>query len=93
MSEIFEIDLPEQFTIASVMSVSEKMFESFKSGAKEVSIKANNVVRADAAAVQLLCSFSKTAADEHMSYSFYQPSDGLNAAVKTLGMIDFLQTK
>ncbi len=93
MSEIFKIDLPEQFTIASVMSVSEKMFESFKSGAKEVSIKASNVVRADAAAVQLLCSFSKTAKDEHMNYSFDTPSDGLRSALETLGMVDLLQTK
>ncbi len=93
MSDNFEIDLPEQFTIASVMSVSEKMFESFKSGAKKVSINASKVVRADAAAVQLLCSFTKTAEDEHMSYSFDQPSDGFNFAIKTLGMNDSLQPK
>lgn len=86
MSDIFEIELPEQFTIATVMSISEKMFESFKSGAKEVSIKANNVARADTAALQLLQSFAQTAKKEHMSFNINDPTDSFIRSIEIIGL-------
>lgn len=90
MSEQFTIELPQQFTIATAMLVSEKMFESLKSGAKEVKIDGSKVERADASAVQLLCSYAKTASKEHMKFSFKDPSESLKSSFSILGLINCL---
>lgn len=50
----------------------------------EVSLRAANVVRADAAAIQLLCSFAKTANKEHMLFKLDQPSDEIKKSLTQL---------
>ncbi len=91
MSENFTIELPAQFTIATAMPVSEKMFESLKSGAKNVEIDGSKVERADASAVQLLCSYAKTAAKEHLQFYYIDPSEALQKSFSLLGLSDSLK--
>ncbi len=91
MTEQYKIELPQQFTIATAMAVSEKMFESLKSGCKEVVIQGERVDRADAAAIQLLCSFAKTANEEHMDFKYANPSESLKKSFGILGMSLYLE--
>lgn len=92
MSDQFTIELPEQFTIATAMPVSEKMFESLKSGAKNVEIDGSKVERADASAIQLLCSYAITAAKEHLQFSYKEPSEALQNSFLMLGLTGCLKS-
>ncbi len=90
MSEECVIELPEQFTIASVMMISEKMFEAMKSETDIVKIDGSKVERADTAAIQLLCSFAKTANESHIQLGYEKPSEALRNSIDMLGLGDSL---
>ncbi len=87
--DICEIDLPEQFTIASVSKVCEKLLESMDYG-KQICLKAGNVARADVAALQLLQSYFNSAADVHLEITWDNPSEQLIESAKIVGLSESL---
>lgn len=84
------VDLPEQFTIATVSEVSESLLPLLENAAK-ATINCAQVVRVDAAALQLLASFVKTAKESHLEFSFSDPSQKMIEAAEVIGINEYLE--
>lgn len=66
--------LPEQFTIAAAADVCEILLDFLDKPDCAV-IDGSEVQRADAAAMQVMASFCKTAEKSHLEFEIHKPSD------------------
>lgn len=85
MREADQILLQPVLDIAAVQSLRDALLHALAAGAA-VSLHAGAVERVDAAALQLLYSFIKTADAKGLAWTWSEPSDVIGSAVALCGM-------
>ena len=83
------VKLDSQFDIRKLGSLNEKLQELINSE-KTIKIDASEVVKIDAAAMQLLSSFKKTAEDKLIDVHFDNPNESFLKAASLMGLESIL---
>lgn len=87
MSNLIEIELPENFTVANIHPIHERFEEVVDDKEHDsILIKAASVMRADTAGVQLLHAFVMAAKERNIALDWDHPSEKLCSVAGILGM-------
>lgn len=87
MSNLVEIELPENLTVANIHPIHERFEEAVDDKDHDsILIKAASVTRADTAGVQLLHAFVVAAKERNIELDWNKPSEKLCSVVNILGM-------
>ncbi len=87
MSNLVEIELPENLTIANIHPIHERLEAAVDDDDHDsILIKASSVTRVDTAGVQLLHAFVVAARDRSIDLDWDEPSEKLCSVVGLLGM-------
>ncbi len=84
-----EISLDKHFDIRCIDLVNEIFFSSMEKG-KDIHIDLSEIDKTDAAAMQYLASFKKTAEDKLITVKLVKSNDYVNSAIRLLGLQNIL---
>lgn len=87
MSQISVFEIPERFTIAQAKQIYDELNNLLESEAVEsIVLDAADVVKIDAAGLQLLLSFYRAAEKIHKPVQWRNPSDEIISCAEILGL-------